>query len=144
MNTAGKLTAFVAAVAVAFGGAMAVGGAVGPIDVGSADSDHDTTSPVAETPARGLAVPLIPAGHVVDHDDGGKRPGSKGTRKIGIDEIALEAGDGDGFREHAFVHTGLIHGRRSSSAPAAQIGESGGFYHSCAIIIRRARYYGVM
>jgi hypothetical protein len=56
MNTAGKLTAFVAAVAVAFGGAMAVGGAVGPIDVGSADSDHDTTSPVADAPTRGLAV----------------------------------------------------------------------------------------
>ena len=56
MNTAGKLTAFVAAVAVAFGGAMAVGEAVGPIDVGSADSDHDTTSPAAEAPARGLAV----------------------------------------------------------------------------------------
>ena len=40
MNAAGKLTAFAAAVAVAFGGAMAVGAAVGPVDVGGG-ADHE-------------------------------------------------------------------------------------------------------
>src|SRR5437763_11188615 len=78
--------------------------------------------------AGGLAVPLIPAGHVVDHDHARKRPWAKRTRKIGIDEIALKPRDGDGFREHAFVHVGLIHGSPSSSAPAAQMGQSSGFY----------------
>ena len=42
MNTAGKLAAFAAVVAVGFGAAAAVGSAVGPIDVGSDSATHDT------------------------------------------------------------------------------------------------------
>src|SRR5512147_3010889 len=94
--------------------------------------------------AGDLAVPLIPAGHMVDHDDARKRPWTKWTREIGIDEIALKPRDGDGFREHAFVRVGLIHGLRSSSAPATQIGQSGGFYHSCAIIVGGMRVNTLM
>ena len=57
MNTVTKLAAFAAAVAVTFGGAMAVGAAVGPIDVGgSAHNAHSTmTVDIADLP-RGLAV----------------------------------------------------------------------------------------
>jgi hypothetical protein len=59
MNTAGKLTVFAAAVAVAFGGAMAVGAAVGPIDVGedtAHDTAHDTGADTVQVLPRGLAV----------------------------------------------------------------------------------------
>ncbi len=60
MNTAGKLAAFAAVVAVGFGTAAAVGAAVGPIDVGSDSATHDAhdgPDPVeaAEHP-RGLAI----------------------------------------------------------------------------------------
>ena len=41
MNAAGKLAAFAAVLATAFGGAAAVGAAVGPIDVGG-DAPHST------------------------------------------------------------------------------------------------------
>src|SRR6266508_2878869 len=89
--------------------------------------------------ARGLAVPFIPAGHVVDHDHAGKRPRAKRTREIGIDEIALKPRDGDGFHEHAFVHVGLIHGLPSSSAPAAQIDRFCRFYWM-AMVYNSSKY----
>ncbi len=63
MNTAGKLAAFAAVVATAFGGAAAVGAAVGPLDVGGDGSSHSTHgdgSAAADVP-RGLAVAA--AGH---------------------------------------------------------------------------------
>ena len=60
MNTAGKLAAFAALVTVGFGAAAAVGSAVGPIDVGSGSTAHDThgTADTVEADAhpRGLAV----------------------------------------------------------------------------------------
>lgn len=60
MNTAGKLTAFAAVVAVGFGAAAAVGSAVGPIDVGSDNATHDAhggSGPVeAAQQPRGLAI----------------------------------------------------------------------------------------
>ena len=54
MNAAGKLAAFAAVVATAFGGAAAVGAAVGPIDVGgeaphSTHDVHESTTTVATT-----------------------------------------------------------------------------------------------
>ena len=58
MNTVGKLAAFAAVLAVGFGGAAAVGAAVGPIDVGG-DTGHDAHSTGAEVISdvpRGLAV----------------------------------------------------------------------------------------
>lgn len=57
MNTVTKLAAFAAVVAVSFGGAMAVGAAVGPIDVsGNAhDAQGTMTADIADRP-RGLAV----------------------------------------------------------------------------------------
>jgi hypothetical protein len=54
MNAAAKLTSFAAVVAAVFGGALSVGAAVGPIDVGD-DSAHETLSTVVEQPG-GLAV----------------------------------------------------------------------------------------
>ena len=59
MSTAGKLAAFAALVAVVFGGAAAVGAAVGPIDVGTgttAHGSHDTGSTSVADPPRGLAI----------------------------------------------------------------------------------------
>ena len=59
MSTAGKLSAFAALVAVVFSGAAAVGSAVGPIDVGSASSNHgghDSGSAVIKAAPRGLAI----------------------------------------------------------------------------------------
>ncbi|MBI5088585.1 MAG: hypothetical protein HZB15_06920 [Actinobacteria bacterium] len=59
MSTAGKLAAFAALVAVVFGGAAAVGAAVGPIDVGAgttAHGGHDTGSVSVVDPPRGLAI----------------------------------------------------------------------------------------
>ena len=60
MNTAGKLAAFAAVVAVGFGAAAAVGSAVGPIDVSSESVTHDTHGGAdkvepADLP-RGLAI----------------------------------------------------------------------------------------
>jgi hypothetical protein len=57
VNTAGKLAAFAAVIAVGFGGAAAVGAAVGPIDVGAESSHgaHGGGSASADIP-RGLAV----------------------------------------------------------------------------------------
>ncbi len=59
MNSAAKLAAFAAAVAASFGGAMAVGAAVGPLDVSGDGSSHGAHSasaaPSADTP-RGLAI----------------------------------------------------------------------------------------
>ncbi len=57
MNTVAKLAAFAAAVAVTFGGALAVGAAVGPIDVSGSDgSAHGAmTVDIADRPG-GLAV----------------------------------------------------------------------------------------
>ena len=58
MNTAAKLAAFAAVVAGTFGGAMAVGAAVGPIDVSGSSAAHTTHGAAAtatELP-RGLAV----------------------------------------------------------------------------------------
>ena len=59
MSTAGKLAAFSALVAVVFGGAAAVGAAVGPIDVGTgttAHGGHDTGSVSTVDLPRGLAI----------------------------------------------------------------------------------------
>jgi hypothetical protein len=59
MNSAAKLAAFAAAVAATFGGAMAVGAAVGPIDVngdGSSHGAHSADAAPAEDLPRGLAV----------------------------------------------------------------------------------------
>ena len=57
MNTVTKLAAFAAAVAVTFGGAMAVGATVGPIDVsGSADGAHGSMTVDSTDRPRGLAV----------------------------------------------------------------------------------------
>lgn len=59
MNTTGKLAAFATLVAVVFGGAAAVGAAVGPIDVGSSGSGHgghDNGAVSAADPPRGLAI----------------------------------------------------------------------------------------
>ena len=59
MSTAGKLAAFAALVAAVFGGAAAVGAAVGPIDVGTSTSPHgghDTGSTSVADPPRGLAI----------------------------------------------------------------------------------------
>jgi hypothetical protein len=55
MNTASKLLAFAAIVTVAFGGAAAVGAAVGPIDVGGETAGHAGHSGGESIP-RGLAV----------------------------------------------------------------------------------------
>src|SRR5579859_809602 len=65
--------------------------------------------------ARGLAVPLVPAGHMMQQHNGRKRPRAQRPRKVGVDLAALKAQDGDRFGEHAFVHVGLIHRFRSSS-----------------------------
>ena len=54
MNPLTKLTAYVVAVAIAFGGAAAVGAAVGPVDVGS--GGHGTMVDATGTMPRGLAV----------------------------------------------------------------------------------------
>ncbi len=73
MNTATKLGVFITVVAAIFGGAMAVGAAVGPIDVGGSSAGHNTmtstsapSSPASSSPAssspsssdrpRGLAI----------------------------------------------------------------------------------------
>ena len=57
MNTGTKLVAFAAALAVTFGGAMAVGAGVGPIDVsGSADDAHGGMAVDIVDLPRGLAV----------------------------------------------------------------------------------------
>ncbi len=57
MNSAAKLAAYVAAVAVVFGGAMAVGAAVGPIDVSSSGrSAHGADATPGAGLPRGLAV----------------------------------------------------------------------------------------
>ena len=60
MNTAGKLAAFAAVVTVGFGAAAAVGSAVGPIDVGSGSTAHNThggtDTAEAANPPRGLAI----------------------------------------------------------------------------------------
>jgi hypothetical protein len=54
MSSATKLAAYVAVVAVAFGGAAAVGATVGPIDVGGAD--HPSMTDAAGTLPGGVAV----------------------------------------------------------------------------------------
>ncbi len=63
MNTGAKLAAFAVAVAVTFGGALAVGAAVGPIDVsGDAHDAHGSmTAPVPSTVATvdGYTVTLV-------------------------------------------------------------------------------------
>jgi hypothetical protein len=58
MNSAGKLAAFAAAIAIAFGTAAAVGAAVGPIDVGSEVAGGHSAHGDADATAvpRGLAV----------------------------------------------------------------------------------------
>lgn len=59
MSTAGKLAAFAALAAVVFGGAAAVGAAVGPIDVGASTTAHggpDMGSVSVVDPPRGLAI----------------------------------------------------------------------------------------
>jgi hypothetical protein len=56
MNTAIKLAAFAAAVAAAFGGAMVVGAAVGPLDVSGGTSQDSHRADRAPAPPRGLAV----------------------------------------------------------------------------------------
>ncbi len=58
MNTAGKLAAFAAVAAVGFGGAAAVGAAVGPIDVGggAGHNAHSTSAEATNDVPRGLAV----------------------------------------------------------------------------------------
>jgi hypothetical protein len=64
VNTATKLASFAAVVAIAFGGAAAVGAGVGPIDVGDRAATHDEMTGSDDTPAastsgdrpRGLAV----------------------------------------------------------------------------------------
>lgn len=55
MNTGLKLLAFATAVAASLGGAMAVGAAVGPIDVSGNDSAHSGMTSASDLP-RGLAV----------------------------------------------------------------------------------------
>ena len=59
MNNAAKLAAFAAAVAATFGSALAVGAAVGPLDVSGDGSSHGAPSagaaPAEDTP-RGLAI----------------------------------------------------------------------------------------
>ncbi len=59
MNTATKLGVFIAVVAAIFGGAMAVGAAVGPIDEGGSSAGHNTmtsaAAPSSDRP-RGLAI----------------------------------------------------------------------------------------
>jgi hypothetical protein len=63
VNSVTKLAAFAVVVAAVFGGAMAAGAAIGPIDV-SADDDHSMDAPTeasdAQTP-RGLSV--VASGH---------------------------------------------------------------------------------
>ena len=55
MNTGAKLAAFTAVVAATFGGALAVGAAVGPIDTGQSTAHTPTDGSVTGRP-RGLAV----------------------------------------------------------------------------------------
>jgi hypothetical protein len=96
VNTAGKLAAFAAVVAVGFGGAAAVGAAVGPIDVGNDAASHSTGSgdaPVADHP-RGLAV--AEAGYRLALDTTtvhGGGPSSFGFSIVDDDGIAATAFD---------------------------------------------------
>ena len=41
--------------------------------------------------ARGLAIPFIPAGHMVNDDHAGKRAGAERAREVGIDEVMIRA-----------------------------------------------------
>jgi len=82
MNTAGKLVAFAAVLAVGFGAAAAVGSAVGPIDVGSDSATHEThggSDPVetAEHP-RGLAI-------------------AEGGYRLALDDTVVAAGEATTF-----------------------------------------------
>lgn len=92
MNTAAKLTAFAAVLAVGFGAAAAVGAAVGPIDVG-ADStpNHSDSNLVADQP-RGLAVAEAGYRLVVDTStiDAGK-PSRFGFSIVADDGVAATA-----------------------------------------------------
>jgi len=55
VSTTGTLAAFAATVAVAFGGAAAVGSAVGPISVGTPSSHNAHGNAAATALPRGLA-----------------------------------------------------------------------------------------
>src|SRR6185312_4063329 len=58
--------------------------------------------------AGALAVPFVPAGHMVNEDHARERAGTRRPRGIGRDRVAIVADDPDGLRNHAFVgHTCL-------------------------------------
>ena len=82
MNTAGKLVAFAAVVTVGFGAAAAIGSAVGPIDVDTGSTAHDThggvdTVDVADHP-RGLAI-------------------AEGGYRLALDSTVVPAGESKAF-----------------------------------------------
>jgi hypothetical protein len=56
VNTAAKLGAFAAVLAIAFGGAAAVGAAVGPVDTASEGVAHDMHVQASASAPRGLAI----------------------------------------------------------------------------------------
>ena len=59
-------------------------------------------------------VPGVPAGHVVNEDDGRERAGPEWAGEVGIDGVAIGSGDDGGFGEHSFVVVGSVgHGSGS-------------------------------
>ena len=59
--------------------------------------------------ARAFTIPFIPTWRVVDDYHSRMRPGAERAGVIGIDRIPLMTRHSDGFRQHAFVHIGLVH-----------------------------------
>ena len=50
-----------------------------------------------------LAVPLIPTGHMMDHDNRRERPWPQRSRDICADQITIVPGDERRLGNHAFV-----------------------------------------
>lgn len=68
MSTVSKLISFVAVLAIAFGGAAAVGAAVGPLDVGGDTAAHGTHPGAATDPGRPRGLAISEAGYLLTLD----------------------------------------------------------------------------
>ena len=53
--------------------------------------------------AGGFSEPLVPAGHMGNKNNSGERTITDGAGIIGVDAVAVIAGDADGFGNHSAV-----------------------------------------
>ena len=72
-------------------------------------------------PARCLAVPLVPAGQVVDQHHARKGARAQGSGKVGVDNVPVGAVHRDGLCKHPFIHVSLVHGCSSCHLRASRI-----------------------